>query len=77
MREGHQGVPIAALPGSSGGGLFTSLFGGNAPAPQQRAASSEAPIPPAAIGVSSPAARATNGTASLDGWLLNNIFGRR
>ena len=28
MRGAHQGVPVASLPGSSGGGLFSGLFGG-------------------------------------------------
>jgi penicillin-binding protein 1A len=65
MREAHQGVPVAALPGAGGGGLFSGLFGGNAPAP------------PAAIGISggnAPSAR--NGTASLDTWLIDKLFGR-
>ena len=69
MRDAHQGVAVAALPGaSSGGGLFTGLFGGTS-----------APVPPAPV--QPPAIRAqqqqTTGTASLDGWLLNNLFGRR
>ena len=33
MRGAHQGVPVAALPGSPAGGLFSGLFGGNAPTP--------------------------------------------
>ncbi len=66
MRDAHQGVPVAGLPGSSGGGLFSGLFG-NAPTPP-------ASVPPA----TAPAPQAqTTGTASLDGWLLNNLFGRR
>jgi penicillin-binding protein 1A len=79
MRDAHQGVPVAALPGSSGGGLFSGLFGNSAPAAQQRSVSVDAtaPIPPAAVGSSASAARSTNGTASIDGWLLDNLFGRR
>ncbi len=98
MRDAHQGVPVAELPGASGGGLFSGLFGGGTTAPQAkptyagapippaplpppssqtRATYSDAPIPPAPIGASAPAARSTTGTASLDGWLLNNLFGRR
>jgi penicillin-binding protein 1A len=76
MRDAHQGVPVASLPGASGGGLFSGLFGGNAPAMQQRSPSADTPIPPAAVGPSASGARTTNGTASLDGWLLNNLFGR-
>ena len=66
MREAHQGVPVAALPGASGGGLFSGLFGGNAPPAPARASapSSDAPIPPAAIG-SATASRSTSGTASI------------
>ncbi|HLA20296.1 MAG TPA: PBP1A family penicillin-binding protein, partial [Pseudolabrys sp.] len=29
MREAHQGVPVASLPGASGGGPFSGLFDGN------------------------------------------------
>jgi penicillin-binding protein 1A len=65
MRDAHQGVPVANLPGSSGDGLFSGLFG-------------SAPTPPAsvqpAISAGSPAQ--TTGNGSLDGWLLNNLFGR-
>jgi penicillin-binding protein 1A len=66
MREALQGVPVASLPGASGGGMFTGLFNG-------------APTPPATVqpvAAHAPQAQ-TTGTASLDGWLLNNLFGRR
>jgi penicillin-binding protein 1A len=66
MRTAHQGVPVAALPnGSGGGGLFQTLagvFSGN-----------QAPTPPADIS-QQPRAQASRG---LDGWLLDNLFGRR
>jgi len=68
MRAAHQGLPVASLPGeANGGGLFSELFGGRA-APAQ-------PMPPAAV---QPAAAApqTTGAGGLDGWLLNNLFGR-
>jgi penicillin-binding protein 1A len=65
MRDAHQGVPVANLPGSSGDGLFSGLFG-SAPTPP-------APVQASASGV--PQAQ-TAGTGSLDGWLLNNLFGR-
>jgi len=75
MTSAHQGVPVADLPGSGSGGLFSSLFGG---------ARSSAPVPPSTVGAapsppaSIPAAAATNqANAGLDGWLLNNLFGRR
>jgi penicillin-binding protein 1A len=69
MRDGHQGVPVAALPSAPGDALFPNLFGG--------AQSSPGPTPPASIGAQQPAAQqqaASN--AGLDGWLLNNLFGR-
>ena len=46
MRDAHQGVPVASLPGASGGGLFTGLFGGAPAAPQPKATYAAAPIPP-------------------------------
>jgi penicillin-binding protein 1A len=73
MREAHQGVPVASLPGAPGGGLFSNLFGGNSgPEP-----ASDHPLPPAPVQPVSANARATDGSGSLDGWLLNNLFGGR
>jgi penicillin-binding protein 1A len=67
MRGAHQGVPVAALPDSSGGGMFSRLSGGGAPTPP-------APVQPAAASVPQ---RQTSASASLDGWLLDNLFSRR
>jgi penicillin-binding protein 1A len=67
MRGAHQGVPVAALPDSPGGGMFSRLSGGGAPTPP-------APVPPAAASVPQ---RQTSASASLDGWLLDNLFRRR
>jgi len=64
-------VPIAALPG--GGGLFSDLFGVRASAPAAATVGS-APMPPSDVRATPPA---RSGTASLDGWLLNHLFGRR
>ena len=78
MREAHQGVPVAALPGAGGGGLFSGLFGGHAPAQDrasERSSVGMAPVPPAAIGAGS-AQPTRNGTASLDTWLIDKLFGR-
>ena len=69
MRDGHQGVPVAALP-SAPSGVFTTLFGGS----QQPQPQPQAPTPPASIGAQQPAAQQR--AAGLDGWLLNNLFGR-
>ena len=71
MRGAHQGVPVAALPGPPAGGGLSTLFSGNAPAP---ATDGRAPVPPAPIRAAGnmPSVRGT----SLDGWLLDNLFGR-
>ncbi|HEY6860309.1 MAG TPA: PBP1A family penicillin-binding protein [Pseudolabrys sp.] len=66
MRGAHQGVPVASLPGTSTGNFFSGLFGGGSrPTPP-------APVQPVAANNS-----ATTGSGGLDGWLLNNLFGRR
>jgi penicillin-binding protein 1A len=65
MRDAHQGVPVANLPGSNGGGLFAGLFGGGNPAPP-------APVQASAA---TPQVQ-SNGSGSLDSWLVNNLFGR-
>ena len=63
MRGAHQGVPVAALPSAPAAGTFSGLFSSNAPAPVQSVAAANPPQ--------------TNGSGGLDGWLLNNLFGRR
>jgi penicillin-binding protein 1A len=70
MRAAHQGVPVENLPGDSGGGLFSGLFSGNGPA-------SNAPTPPASVQPVASAPQQTPGSGGLDGWLMNNLFGRR
>jgi penicillin-binding protein 1A len=71
MREAHQGIPVAALPSAPGGGMLSGLFGGN---PKPAATDGMAPTPPAPIqsAGNTPAPRG----ASLDGWLIDNLFGR-
>ncbi len=66
MRGAHQGIPVASLPGASGGGLFSGLFSGGS-----------APTPPAPVQPVAARSAATTGSGGLDGWLLNNLFGRR
>lgn len=79
MRAGHQGVPVAALPGTaSGEGFFSrlsNLFGDGSRVAPKVQTNGSAPIPPAAVGFDG--AGAARGSAGLDGWLLNNLFGRR
>ena len=67
MRGAHQGVPVASLPGASAGGFLSGWFG-NGPAP----------IPPVPVQpVAATRTAATGAATGLDGWLLNNLFGRR
>jgi penicillin-binding protein 1A len=74
MRGALQGVPVAALPGPPAGGGLSGLFSGNTPTPAP-ATDGMAPTPPAPI----QAAGNTPNTrgASLDTWLLDNLFSRR
>jgi penicillin-binding protein 1A len=70
MKPAHQGVPVATLPGWSGGPFagFTPPFGGSAP---------PAPLtPPVAVpGAESPVRPTPAG--GIDDWLLDRLFGRR
>ena len=66
MRGAHQGVPVAAMPGPPPG-VFSALFSGNAPARQTDG------MAPVEAANNAPTA---HDRASLDGWLLNNLFGR-
>jgi penicillin-binding protein 1A len=76
MRGAHQGVPMANLPGSygggAGGGLLSGLFGSDTGASAAPTASNLPPAPIPTGGATTSARR-----PSLDGWLLNNLFGRR
>src|SRR5664280_1799450 len=70
MRGALQGVLVAALPGPPAGGMLPGLFSGNVEAPAP-ATNGMAPVPIQAAG-NTPSTRG----ASLDGWLLDNLFGR-
>ena len=78
MRDAHQGVPVAALPGPPAGGVFQGLFSNNTPPETNGMAPSMAPgmapTPPAPI--QSAGNTTSSHGASLDGWLLDNLFGR-
>jgi len=65
MRGAHQGVPIAALPGEPADAL-SGLFSG-------RSRETDGMTPPAPIQSARNAPPARSG---LDGWLLDNLFGR-
>ena len=79
MRPAHQGVPMVDLPSGDSGGFFADLFGGR----QQAAAQS--PRPAVTVGsaavqpANQPASRdqSARDGASLDGYLLQNLFSRR
>jgi penicillin-binding protein 1A len=72
MRPAHQGVPVENLPGNtSGGGLFSGLFGSG------NSSSSSDPVPPARVEPAASAQRQTTGSGGLDTWFINNLFGRR
>jgi penicillin-binding protein 1A len=77
MRAAHQGVPVANLPTSYGESFMSGLFGSGQPAPSSPQGETDgmAPRPPAPIRTTSnqPAPR----RGSMDGWLLDNLFGRR
>jgi penicillin-binding protein 1A len=66
MRSAHQGVPVASLPGAPTGNFFSGLFG-----------DSSRPVPPAPVQPVAASNSTTTGSGGLDGWLLNNLFGRR
>jgi penicillin-binding protein 1A len=76
MRSAHQGVAVAALPGSQAGGFFSNLV----------QAASQASTPPAvsAPALANVAARIAPARTSarpeaaggLDGWLMERLFGR-
>jgi penicillin-binding protein 1A len=75
MRTAHQGIPVAALPGSQSGGLFSNFAQA---ASQAGAPAVNAPMP--ATGTSRPAPTRTSArpeaASGLDGWLMERLFGR-
>jgi penicillin-binding protein 1A len=79
MRAAHQGVPVAALPGSQAGGFFSNFAQAasqvNAPAPTATAP----PAPQPVSGGARPAPTRTSvrpeAAAGLDGWLMDRLFG--
>jgi penicillin-binding protein 1A len=71
MKAAHQGVPVAALPGSQAGGLFTNIAQAMSPSTAVSSPSSAATRPaPARASVRPEAA------SGLDGWLMDRLFGR-
>ena len=79
MRAAHQGVPVAALPGSQAGGLLSNVaqvtpqagVASASPAP-----ASFAPAPAAGRAAATRGAVRPEAAAGLDGWLMERLFGR-
>ena len=84
MRAAHQSVPVAALPGPPAGllaGLFnnngSNMRAGTAPsASYSTYPTDDVPRPPASVGAVA-ANRPAPRERGIDGWLLDNLFGRR
>jgi penicillin-binding protein 1A len=74
MRAAHQGVPVAVLPGSQQGGLFSNFL----QAASQVSPPVNAPLPASARGRPAPMRTSVRPEAAsgLDGWLMDRLFGR-
>jgi penicillin-binding protein 1A len=74
MRSAHQGVAVAALPGSQAGGFFSNLV----QAASQASAPVNAPSPASAAVRPTPTRTSVRPEAAggLDGWLMDRLFGR-
>src|SRR5260370_40839500 len=74
MRSAHQGVAVAALPGSQAGGLFSNII----QAASQVSAPVGAPLPANAAGRPAPTRNSVRPEAASgpDGWLQERLFGR-
>jgi penicillin-binding protein 1A len=74
MRASHQGVPVAALPGSQAGGLLSNFV----QAASQASLPVNAPSPASAAGRPAPTRTSVRPEAAsgLDGWLMDRLFGR-
>jgi penicillin-binding protein 1A len=74
MRAAHQGVPVAGLPSSQAGGLFSNLI----QTASQTSIPVSAPAPASPSGRPAPTRAAVRPQAEsgLDGWLMDRVFGR-
>jgi penicillin-binding protein 1A len=74
MRAAHRDVPVAALPGSQQGGLFSNLV----QAASQASTPVNAPLPASAAGRPTPTRTSVRPEAAsgLDGWLMDRLLGR-
>jgi penicillin-binding protein 1A len=79
MRAAHQGVPVAALPNSQAGGLFSNVAQVTPQANAASASATPASLAPSAAAGRGAAARGAarpEAAAGLDGWLMERLFGR-
>jgi penicillin-binding protein 1A len=74
MRAAHQGVAVAALPGSQTSGFFSNFV----QAASQASTPVNAPPPASAAGRPTPTRTSVRPepAAGLDGWLMDRLFGR-
>jgi penicillin-binding protein 1A len=85
MKTAHQGVPVAALPGTSMGITMPFTLPWSPPAVSSgpvAAVTPAAPVPPAPIGARAeppppPPPPASPPQSGIDGWLVDRLFGRR
>jgi penicillin-binding protein 1A len=75
MRSAHQGVAVAALPGSQANGFFSTIAQA---ASQASAPAANAPQPASTAGRPAPTRTSVRPEAAsgLDGWLMDRLFGR-
>jgi penicillin-binding protein 1A len=66
MRTAHQSVPVAGLPGLSGGPSLANIL-----------PSFNAPTPPAPLAPAAGTPQQSERNSGIDGWLLDRLFGRR
>ena len=73
MKAAHQGVPVAALPGSQAGGLFSNIVQAT---PQANIAANPSLAPIAGRPAPTRASVRPEAASGLDGWLMDRLFGR-
>jgi len=73
MKAAHQGVPVAALPGSQAGGLFSNVVQAT---PQANIAANPPLAPIAGRPAPTRASVRPEAASGLDGWLMDRLFGR-
>jgi penicillin-binding protein 1A len=75
MRSAHQGIAVASLPGVADNPLTAFLPQAGASPVSVPRPSAGVPVPPAPVGGRQPPPQQPS--PSLDGWLIDKLFGRR